>query len=58
VAVVEVAVDAATADDVVEVVGVGEGEAPEDSEVSLNEVEPGGFGRGEDRASQLLLACH
>jgi hypothetical protein len=50
VAVVEVAVDAATADDVVEVVGVGEGEAPEDSEVSLNEVEPGGFGRGEDRA--------
>jgi hypothetical protein len=49
VAVVEIAVDAATPNDVVEVVGVGECEAPEDPEVSLNEVEPGGFGRGEDR---------
>jgi hypothetical protein len=48
VAVVEVAIDAATPDDVVEVVSVGECETAEDPEVGFNEVEPGGLGRGED----------
>jgi hypothetical protein len=46
--VVEVAVDAATPNDVVEVVGVCECETAEDAEVGLNEVESGGLGRGED----------
>lgn len=47
-AVVEVAVDAATPNDVVEVVGIGESETPEDAEVGLDEVEPGRLSRGED----------
>jgi hypothetical protein len=46
----EVTIDATAPDDVVEIVGVGEGEALEDSEVGFDEVEPGGFGRGEDGA--------
>jgi hypothetical protein len=50
VAVPEVAVDATSPDDMIQIVGVGKGEAPEDSEVGFDEVEPGSFGRGEDRA--------
>jgi hypothetical protein len=46
--VAEVTVDAAPPGDVVEVVCVREGEALEDAEVRLNEVEPGGLGWGED----------
>src|SRR4030095_15085953 len=48
VSVPEVTVDATAPDDVVEVVGVGEGEALEDSKVGLEEVEPRVFGRRED----------
>lgn len=48
--VAEVAVNATAPDDVVEIVGVGEGEALEDTEVGFDEVEPGRFGRSEDGA--------
>jgi len=46
VAVAQVAVDAAPPGDVVEVVGVREGEAFQDAEVGLDEVEPRRLGGG------------
>jgi hypothetical protein len=48
VAVAEIAVDAASAEDVLEVVGIAEREAPQDTEVGFDEIEPGSLGRSED----------
>jgi hypothetical protein len=50
VAVAEIAADAASSEKVLEVIRIGEREAPQDAEVSFDEVEPGGFGRSEDGA--------
>src|SRR5207249_4229337 len=54
VAVTQVAVDAAATDDMVEVVGVGEGEAPQHAEVGLDEVQPGRLGGGPNRGDVEL----
>lgn len=49
--VAKITVDAASAEDVFEVVRVGKGKAPQDAEVGFDEVEPGSLGRSEDRSN-------
>ncbi|HEY7817336.1 MAG TPA: hypothetical protein VIG29_03885 [Vicinamibacteria bacterium] len=52
--VAEVAVDPATAHEVIRVVGVTQREALEDTELRLNEIEPGGLGGSPDRGDLEL----
>src|SRR5262249_9628217 len=54
VSVAKVSVDPATTHDVIEIVGVRKGESLEHAELSFDQVEPGGFGRGEHGSDAKL----
>ena len=53
-AVPKIAVDAASAKNVLEVVRIGESKAPQDTEMGFDEVEPGSLGWSEDRSDTKL----